>query len=261
MFKQMLKPGALAGVIGGIVSLLVSVLLTLALLLPGQTGITLYCLSSPIGILLSFGIGLLAAFLAQRQSPIKLIPSKSAVAGLIAGVISTVIGLIALPVTQQLPAWLNLQDKMIEVQLTPSRLMGLPEDQLEVARAQLVAMQKGGLSSSNMMAGMAVGLVCGLVVGMALGAGGAAVGALIFKPSLRRKLTCEKCQARFDLGGNAYIQVREGSPDLVDYCNWDDFMPDAARRQRETIAQILKPAAAGQTRQWQCGMCKTTQVY
>lgn len=261
MFKQMLKPGALAGVIGGIVSLLVSVLLTLALLLPGQTGITLYCLSSPLGILLSFGIGLLAAFLAQRQSPEKLIPSKSAVAGVIAGVVSTIIGLIALPITQQLPNWLNLQDKMIEVQLAPSRLMGLSEEQLELARAQIVAMQKGGMTSSNLLAGMAAGMVCGLVAGVALGAGGAAVGALIFKPSLRRKLTCEKCQAKFDLGGNAYIQVREGSPDLVDYCNWDDFMPDAARRQRETIAQILKPAAAGQARQWQCGMCKTIQTY
>lgn len=261
MFKQMLKPGVMAGIIGGIVSLLVSVLLTLALLLPGQAAITLYCLSSPIGILISFGIGLLAALFAQRQSPVKLTANKTAISGVIAGVVSTVIGMIALPITQQLPNWLNLQDKMIEVQLMPSRLMGLSEEQLEMARAQIVAMQKGGMTSPNLLAGMAAGLFCGLVVGVALGAGGAAVGALIFKPTLRRKLTCEKCQAKFELGGNAYIQVREGSPDLVDYCNWDDLMPDAARQQREAIAQILAPSGAGQARQWQCGMCKTTQAY
>ena len=40
MFKKMLKPGITAGAIGGIVSIVVSVLLVLALLLPGQAGIT-----------------------------------------------------------------------------------------------------------------------------------------------------------------------------------------------------------------------------
>ena len=83
MFKQMLKPGLVAGIIGGIVSILVSVLLVLALLLPGQVGITLYCLGSPIGILLSLLIGLLAAFLAQRQSPEKLTPSNTAPASIL----------------------------------------------------------------------------------------------------------------------------------------------------------------------------------
>ena len=57
MFKEMLKPGLIAGIIGGIVSILVSVLMVFALLLPGQAGITLYCLSTPLGFLLSLGIG------------------------------------------------------------------------------------------------------------------------------------------------------------------------------------------------------------
>ena len=101
MFKAMLKPGIIAGVIGAILSVLVSVLLTLALLLPGDTGLTLYCLSTPVGFALSLGIGLLAAFLAQRRSPEKLTANKTAPAGVIAGVVSTVLGVIALPVTQQ----------------------------------------------------------------------------------------------------------------------------------------------------------------
>ena len=259
MFKKMLKPGITAGIVGGIVSIALSVLLVLALLLPGQIGITLYCASSPIGFLLSLGIGLLAAFLAQRQSPEKLAADKTAPAGIIAGVVSTLVGIVAVPFTQQMPNWMGLQDKMIEVQLTPSRMMGLSGEQLEMARAQIIAMQKSGVSNTTLLAGMATGLVCGLIVGVALGAGGAALGALIFKPSLRRKLVCQKCQAAFELGGNAFIEVAEGRPDLVDYCNWQDLAPDAASRQRAVIAETIK--TKGQGRQWQCGMCKTVQAY
>jgi hypothetical protein len=259
MFKKMLKPGITAGFIGGIVSIVLSVLLVLALLLPGQAGITLYCLSSPIGFLLSLGVGLLAAFLAQRQSPEKLTPSKTAPAGVIAGAVSTIVGIVAVPFTQQMPNWLGLQDKMLEVQLTPSRMMGLSGEQLEMARTQIIAMRDSGAANTTMLAGIATGLVCGLVVGVALGAGGAAVGALIFKPSLRRKLVCEKCQAAFELGGNAFIETREGAPDLVDYCNWDDLASDAVSQQRAVIAETIK--TKGQGRQWQCGMCKTEQTY
>jgi len=260
MFKQMLKPGVIAGIIGGVVSILVSVLLILALLLPGQAGITLYCLATPIGLLLSLGIGLLAAFLAQRQSLEKLTANKAAVAGIIAGVVSSIIGVIAVPLTQQMPNWLGLQDKMIEVQLAPSRMMGLSGEQLEMARTQIIAMQKSGAANTTMLAGMAIGLVCGLATGVALGAGGGALGALIFKPSLRRKLVCTNCQAAFELGGNAFIEVKEaGQPDVVDYCNWDDLTPDAAKRQRAVIVDLVK--AKGQDRQWQCGMCKTVQAY
>ena len=260
MFKQMLKPGALAGVIGGVVSILVSVLLTLALLLPGQAGITLYCLATPVGLLLSLGIGLLAAFLGQRQSLEKLTVNKAAVAGIIAGAVSTIIGVMALPFTQQMPNWLGLQDKMIEVQLAPSRMMGLSGEQLEMARAQIIAMQKSGAGNTTMLASLGIGLVCGLAAGVALGAGGGALGALIFKPSLRRKLVCTNCQATFELGGNAFIEVKEaGQPDLVDYCNWDDLASDAAKQQRAVIADMVK--AKGQGRQWQCGMCKTVQAY
>jgi hypothetical protein len=260
MFKQMLRPGLIAGVIGGVVSILVSVLLILALLLPGQAGITLYCLATPIGLLLSLGIGLLAAFLAQRQSLEKLTVNKAAVAGIIAGVVSSIIGVIAAPLTQQMPNWLGLQDKMIEVQLAPSRMMGLSGEQLEMARTQIIAMQKSGAANTTMLAGLALGLVCGLASGVALGAGGGALGALIFKPTLRRKLVCTNCQATFELGGNAFIEVREeGQPDLVDYCNWDDLAPDAAKRQRAVITDLVK--AKDQARQWQCGMCKTAQAY
>ena len=260
MFKQMLKPGIMAGIIGGIASILVSVLVILALLLPGQVGITLYCLSTPVGFLLSLGVGLLAAFLAQRQSPEKLTASKAAVAGIIAGVMSTIIGVMALPLTQQMPNWLGLQDKMIEVQLAPSRMMGLSQEQLEMARAQIIAMQKSGAANTTLLAGMATGLVCGLILGVALGAGGGALGSLIFKPTMRRKLTCTQCQAVFEIGGNAFIEVKEeGQPDLVDYCNWDDLPSDQAKQQRAVIADLLK--TQGQGRQWQCGMCKTAQAY
>jgi len=259
MFKKMLRPGITAGIIGGFVSIALSVLLVLALLLPGQVGITLYCASSPIGLLLSLGIGLLAAFLAQRQSPEKLTADKTAPAGLIAGVVSTLVGIVAVPFTQQMPNWLGLQDKMIEVQLAPARMMGVSGEQLEVARAQIVAMQQSGMSNSTLLAGMATGLVCGLIASMALGAGGAALGALIFKPSLRRKLVCQKCQATFELGGNAFIEVAEDKPDLVDYCNWQDLAPGVASRQRAVIAETIK--TKGQGRQWQCGMCKSVQAY
>jgi len=260
MFKSMLKPGAIAGVIGGIVCILVSVLLTLALLLPSQIGITLYCLSTPIGLLLSLGIGLLAAFLAQKQSPEKLTAGKAAPAGIIAGAASSVIGSLAIPLTLQLPNWLGLQEKMIEVQLAPSRMMGLSGEQLEMARAQIIAMQQGSAASTIMLTSMVSGLICGTVIGIALGAGGAALGTLIFKPALRRKLICEKCQATFELGGNAFVEIlAEGQLDLVDYCNWNDLTPDAAKQQRAIVAQVLE--TKGADRQWQCGMCKTTQMY
>ncbi len=259
MFKQMLRPGIVAGIIGGVVSILVSVLLVLALMLPGQAGITLYCLGSPLGIVLSLLIGLLAAFLAQRQSPEKLTPSRAAPAGVVAGVVSTVIGVVVLPLTQQLPNWLGLQDRMIEVALAPSRMMGLSGEQLEMARAQIVASQQGGLGNTTMLAGMATGLVCGLVIGVALGAAGAALGALVFKPTMRRKLACSNCKALFELGGNAFVEVAEGQPDLVDYCNWDDLARDTANTQRAVIAEVVK--SKGQGRQWRCGMCKTVQAY
>jgi len=260
MFKQMLKPGVVAGIIGGIVSILVSVLMVFALLLPGQAGITLYCLATPIGLLLSLGIGLLAAFLAQRQSLEKLAANKAAVAGIIAGVVSTIISMVAVPLTQQMPNWLGLQDKMIEVQLAPSRMMGLSGEQLEMARAQIIAMQQSGAANTTLLTGIAVGLVCGLVTGVALGAGGGALGTLIFKPSLRRKLVCAKCQAAFELGGNAFVEVQEeGRPDLVDYCNWGDLTPDAAKQQGAVIADVVKTKGKG--RQWQCGMCKAVQAY
>jgi len=259
MFKQMLRPGIIAGVIGAVASVLVSVLLVLALFLPGEAGIMLYCLGSPIGFVLSFGIGLLAAFLAQRQSPEKLRADKTAPAGVIAGVVSTLVGVVFMPVLQQLPNWLGLQDKLIQVALKPSQMMGLSGEQLEMARAQIVASQQGGLTSSTMLIGLATGLVCGLVIGVALGAGGAAVGALMFKPAMRLKLTCAHCSAKFEIGGNALIEARAGQPDLVDYCNWDDLAPAAAQQHRATIAEVMK--AKGQGRQWQCGMCKTAQAY
>jgi hypothetical protein len=260
MFKSMLRPGITAGVIGAIVSILVSVLLILALFLPGQLGITLYCLSTPIGFLLSLGIGLLAAFFAQRQSQEKLTANKGAVAGMIAGVVSAIIGIVAVPITQQMPKWLSLQDKMIEVQLAPSRMMGLSGEQLETARAQIVAMQESGAANTTMLAGIGIGLVCGLVVGVALGAGGGALGTLIIKPKLR-KLVCVKCQNAFELGTNAYVETKEGSPDLVDYCNWSDLPPDTVKQQRSVIDQMFASPAQMHDRQWQCSMCKTVQAY
>jgi len=259
MFKQMWKPGLVAGVIGGIVSILVSVLMILALFLPGDAGITLYCLGSPVGLLLSLGIGMLAAYLAQAQSPEKLAPGKVVPAGIIAGVVSTVIGTLAFPLTQQLPNWLGLQDKMIEVQLAPSRMMGLSGEQLEMARAQIVAMQQQGMANTNMLIGMASGLICGTIVGVLFGAGGAALGALIFKPTMRHKLVCSKCNAAFELGGNAFVEAQEGQPDRADYCTWDDLAADVAKQQRAVIADVIKTKGAG--RQWQCGMCKTVQAY
>ncbi|MBN1889971.1 MAG: hypothetical protein JW850_18390 [Thermoflexales bacterium] len=259
MLKTMFKPGFLAGVIGGIVSIAVSVLLILALLIPGQAGLTLYCLSSPIGLLLSVGIGLLAAWLAQSRSPEKLNVNQAAMAGLIAGVVSTIVGLPSLALTQAMPNWLGLQEQMIEVQLMPSRMMGLSEEQLEIARAQIVAMQQNNTASGPMLAGIVGGLVCGTLLGAALSTGGGALGALIFKPA-RRKLVCEKCRVTFELGGNAFIEAGDaGSPDLVDYCTWGDFTREAARQRHELIAQALKTQDEG--RQWQCSMCKAIQPY
>jgi hypothetical protein len=61
------------------------------------------------------------------------------------------------------------------------------------------------------------------------------------------------------LGGNAFIEVSDGKPDRVDYCNWQDLAPDAARQQQAAIAERVR--TKGQGRQWQCGMCKTVQAY
>jgi hypothetical protein len=255
MFKQMLRPGIIAGIIGALASIVVSVLLVLALFLPGDTGPMLYCLSTPIGILLSLGIGLLAAWLAQSRSPEKLLPGQAAVAGMIAGIASTVIGIAGTPITQQLPKWLGLQDRLVNASLYIAKMMGAPSDQLEVARVQVEQQLNQGLQSTQ----MAIGLACGLAISIAMGAGGAALGALIFKPTLRRKLVCSNCQAAFELGGNAFVQVAEGQPDLVDYCNWDDLARDAASQQRAVVAEVIK--SKGQGRQWRCGMCKTVQAY
>jgi hypothetical protein len=148
---------------------------------------------------------------------------------------------------------------MIEVQLLPSRMMGLSGEQLETARAQIIAMQSGGLTNTTMLAGLAAGLICGGIVGIALGAGGAAIGALILKPTARWKLICNKCQAVYELGGNAFVEIKEGSADLVDYCNWEDLASETAKQQRAALADLLK--TKGQDRQWQCGMCKTVQAY
>jgi len=169
--------------------------------------------------------------------------------------VSTVLGVIALPVTQQLPKWLGAQGRLVDASLYTARLMGTPPEQLEVARKQIEQQLSQGVQPGQ----MAIGLVCGLVMSVALGAGGAALGALIFKPTMRRKLTCAKCQAVFELGGNAFIEVNEGQSDLVDYCNWDDLMPDSAKQQRAVIADLVK--TGGQGRQWQCGMCKAVQGY
>jgi hypothetical protein len=133
--------------------------------------------------------------------------------------------------------------------------MGTPPEQIELARNQIEQQLSQGVQPGQ----MALGLVCGLIVSVAFGAGGAALGALFFKPTLRRKLTCVKCQAGFDLGGNAFVEIREGQSDLVDYCNWDDLGTDVAQQQRAVIADLLK--TGGQGRQWQCGMCKTEQTY
>lgn len=111
-----------------------------------------------------------------------------------------------------------------------------------------------------MLIGIASGLVFGLIIGVALGAGGAALGALIFKPTMRHKLVCTKCQATYEIGGNAFVEATgESGPDLVDYCNWEDLRPDAAKQQRAIIADVIK--TKGQGRQWQCSMCKTVQTY
>jgi hypothetical protein len=255
MFKRMLKPGVIAGVIGGIASLLVSVLLILALFLPGDTGPTLYCLGTPVGIVLSVGIGLLAAWLAQSRSPEKLPPGQTAVAGMIAGIASSVVGIVLTPITQQLPRWLGLQGRLVDASLYIAKMMGTPPEQLALARVQIEQQLNQGTAPGQ----MAIGLACGLAISIAVGAGGGALGALIFKPTMRRKLTCQQCKATFELGGNAFAEVTEGQPDAVDYCNWDDLAAENARKQRAVIADILK--TEGQGRQWRCGMCKTAQAY
>ena len=135
------------------------------------------------------------------------------------------------------------------------RSMGMSQQQLDMLQAQMNTQPSG----NQMAAGIAVAVVCG-IVGIAVCAGGGALGALIFKPSLRRKLVCTNCQAAFELGGNAFVEVKEeGQPDLVDYCNWGDLAPEAAKQQGAIIVDVVK--TKGQGRQWQCGMCKTVQAY
>jgi hypothetical protein len=259
MFKSMLKPGITAGIIGGTASVLLSVLFILALLIPGSLGTTLFCLASPIGFLISLVVGMLAAFFAQAQMPEKLTAGQAAPAGIIAGVTEAIINAVATPGTQALQNALVSKERMIDVGLTLPRLMGMSPEQLEMARAQAIAQAQQGNAATTV--GIVFGLICGLAISVVLGAGGAALGALIFKPSLRRKLVCTQCQAAFELGGNAFAEVIEGRPDLVDYCNWDDLAPDKAKQQREVVAQVIAPKAKEQGRQWQCGMCKTVQAY
>ncbi len=260
MSHPRLLAALVAGVIGGIVSIAVAVALTLALLLPGQAAITLYCLSTPISLLLSVAIGVLATWLLRRRTQEKLTAGQAAPAGALAGAVATIVGIVSLPLTQALQNALKLQDRIIEVALLPSRMMGLSPEQLEMARAQIVATQQGG-ASNTMLVGMATGLVCGLIGGVVLGAGGAALGALVLKPGSRPKLVCQNCGATFELGRNAMIEVRSaGAADLVDYANWDDLAAEARKQQRAVIDSAFSPTA-NPSRQWQCGMCKAVQGY
>lgn len=256
MFKQMWKPGLTAGIIGGIVSLILTVLTVLALTIPGSTGTTLFNLSSPLGYVLMLLIGLLAAWLAQARSLEKLRAGQLASAGVIAGAVHTIVGLPGVPILFTMLRTLNLEGRFIEMQMDAYRRMNLPPEQIELARIQI---QTGLADNSLMMISLVGGLIVGLILSIALGAGGAALGTFIFKPRLRRKLVCEKCQAAFELGGNSFIEVRQGQPDLADYCTWDDLMPDVAKQQRIVVAEVIKSKGVG--RQWQCGMCKAVQAY
>jgi len=252
MLKQMLKPGIIAGVVGGIVSVAAGVLVLYGMFLPDQIAFWLASLSILVTILVSTGTGVLAGYLAQRRSAEKLKAGQAALAGVVAGIILFLSGLVFMPLTQSLSNSLGVQNRVAELQTERMREMGVPEEQIAASRAQTTAIQPAGL--------IAIGMVCGVILNVGLGAGGAALGALIFKPALRRKLVCTQCQAAFEIGGNAFIEVKgEGSPDLVDYCNWEDLAPDVAKQQRATVAEVLKTKGAG--RQWQCGMCKTAQAY
>jgi hypothetical protein len=251
MFKQMLKPGIIAGVVGGIVSVAAGVAVLYGMFLPDQIAFWLASLSILVTILVSTVTGLLAGYLAQRRSAEKLKAGQAALAGVVAGVVIFLVSLALTPLTQSLSNSLGVQNRVADLQLVRMREMGVPEEQIAASRAQMTATPPASL--------VAVGIACGALLNVALGAGGAALGTLVFKPAMRRKLVCEKCQAVFVVGGNAFIEMRDGSPDSVDYCNWEDLMPDAVKRQRGVIADLLK--TGGQGRQWQCGMCKTEQTY
>jgi hypothetical protein len=254
MFKSMLKPGIIAGIIGAVVSTLFGVLIILTFLI-GPIALIISSISTLISLVLDLGYGFLAARLAQAGSQQRLKANEGAVAGLIAGVVSTVIGLAASPAIQALQNALVTKERIIAMTIEWYRSMGMPQEQLDMVQAQIIAQQANG---STMAIGIAVGAVC-VIVGLAISAGGGALGTLVFKPKLR-KLVCEKCQAAFELGGNAFVEVKEeGRPDLVDYCNWGDLAPDVAKQQRVTVAEVLKTRGTG--RQWQCGMCKTVQAY
>jgi ABC-type multidrug transport system fused ATPase/permease subunit len=253
MFKTMLKPGLTAGIIGAVVSTLFGVLIILTFLI-GPVALVISSISPLVSLVLDLGYGFLAARLAQAKSQEKLRANEGAIAGLIAGVVSTVIGLAASPAIQALQNALVTKERIIAMTIEWYRSMGAPQQQLDTMQAQIAAQQA---SSSTMAMGIAVAAVCA-IVGIAVCTGGGALGVLVFKPKLR-KLVCDKCQAAFELGANAFVEVREGSPDLVDYCNWEDLAPDVAKQQRATVAEVLKTKGAG--RQWQCGMCKTAQAY
>jgi hypothetical protein len=165
-----------------------------------------------------------------------------------------VIGLALSPAIQALQKVLVTQERIAAMTIEWYRSTGMSQQQLDMLQAQMATQPTG----TQMAAGIGIAVVCG-IVGIAVCAGGGALGALIFKPTMRRKLTCQQCKATFELGGNAFIEVAEGQPDLVDYCNWDDLVRDAANKQRAVIAEVVK--SKGQGRQWRCGMCKTVQAY
>ncbi len=253
MFKQMLRPGLIAGLIGTVVSVVFSLLLILTFLI-GPIALVLSMASPVISLVIDLGIGLLAALFAQRRTLEKLSANQGAVAGVIAGVVSLVISLALTPVLQVLNKTIVSQQRVMELTMEWYRSMGMSQQQLDVLQTQMNTQPSG----SQMAAGIGIALVCG-IIGVAVCAGGGALGALVFKPTLRRKLVCTNCQATFELGGNAFVEVKEGQPDAVDYCNWDDLASDAAKRQRAVITDLIK--AKSQARQWQCGMCKTAQAY
>ena len=254
MLKQMLKPGLIAGIIGAVVSILFSLLLILTFLI-GPIALVLSMASPVISLVIDLGIGLLAALFAQRRTLEKLSANQGAVAGAIAGAVSLVVSLALTPAIQALNKAMVTQQRVAELTIEWYRSMGMSQQQLDMIQTQMNTQPSG----NQMAIGIGVAVVCG-IIGVAICAGGGALGALIFKPTLRRKLVCTNCQATFELGGNAFIEVREaGQPDLVDYCNWEDLASDAAKRQRAVITDLVK--AKGQARQWQCGMCKTAQAY
>ncbi len=256
----MFKPGLKAGIIGAVVSVLLALALVYAYFLPSRTAAILSCLSTPIGLVVGLAIGLLAARFALAQTQEKLTAGKTALAGVYAGLVSFVLGTVSLPISRALQNTPAFQARMVDIQVEVYRMMGMSADQIEQARAAVIAAQKNG--SMNNPGLIAIGLVIGLVLSVGLGAIGGALGVLIFKPKPHRKLVCEKCQAAYELGSNAMLEVKgEGIPDLVDYGNWEDLLAAAAKQQRALIEQAFAPSGNGHIRQWQCGMCKTVQAY